>query len=226
MPRSAGILSLGTRPDATTWEKGCNSLGFDTPNPIKNNEPTIDELRTFFKSKPDWLFFGGHFSDLQLLNMWPPKKNQDIEITFSDDSVSLAVKEKAALLRKGSEDFALDANCKVILWGGCSVCSDETTIRTMRTLFGPHVLLGFSGLTGWKIVDAMLGGGFIKAGKHFFDRVVGKEGDAASVCNAWMETAKFGYGGSNNESKFRAIDPSGREWKLKKCDIMLGRSFI
>ncbi len=96
----------------------------------------------------------------------------------------------------------------------------------MRTLFGPHVLLGFNGLTGWKMVDAMLGGGFIGAGRHFFDRVVGKDSDAAGVRDAWMETAKFGYGGSDNESKFRAIDPDGREWKLQKGEIRPGRRFV
>lgn len=181
----------------------------------------MGELRAFFKSKPDWIFMAGHFGDLQLSN-----EDGSVKVTFAADGVTLAAAGEIALLKKGSEDFSLDANCKVVLWGGCSVCSDDMTIRTMRTLFGPHILLGFKGLTGWKMVDAMLGGGFIGAGKHFFDRVIGKDSDAADVCDAWMETAKFGYGGSNNESKFRAINPDGLEWKLQKGEIKPGRRFV
>ena len=72
----------------------------------------------------------------------------------------------------------------------------------------------------------MLGGGFIGAGKHFFDRVAGKDTDPQGVRDAWMETAKFGYGGGKNESKFRAIDLDGREWRLLKGEIRPGRRFL
>ena len=43
------------------------------------------------------------------------------------------------------------------------MCSGRYTMETIRKLFGSHVLLGFAGETGWKMVDAMLGAGFIKA---------------------------------------------------------------
>jgi hypothetical protein len=221
MARSTGILSLGIRRDATTWENGCKGLGFDTPNPIKKGSPTLSELRAFFKSKPEWIFLAGHFGDLELSN-----EDGSVTATFDTDGVRLAVSGATALLKKGSEDFSLDANCKVVLWGGCSVCSREMTIRTMRTLFGPHVLLGFMGTTSWEMVDAMLGGGFIRAGNHFFDRVAGKDDNAAGVRDAWMETAKSGYGETKAEPKFRAIDPDGREWKLQKGEIRPGRSFV
>jgi hypothetical protein len=189
MTLSSGILSLGSRKDATTWENGCKRLGFDTPNPIKKGFPTMTELRAFFKSTPDWIFLASHFGDLEMSN-----DDGSVSLTFATNEVTLKAAGETAVVKKGV-DFTLDANCKVVLWGGCSVCSGETTIRTMRTLFGPHVLLGFNGLTGWKIVDAMLGGGFIGAGRHFFDRVAGKESDPVGIRAAWMETAKFGYGG-------------------------------
>jgi len=181
----------------------------------------MSELRGFFKSKPNWIFLAGHFGRLELSN-----EDGSVKITFATNGVTLELGDEIALLKKGSEDFSLDANCIVALWGGCSICSSEITIRTMRTLFGPHVLLGFNGLTGWKMVDAMLGGGFIGAGKHYFNRVRGKEINAAGVRDAWMETAKFGFGGTKIESKFRAIDPDGREWKLQGGSIKPGRSFI
>lgn len=221
MARSTGILSLGTRKDATTWEKGCKNLGLDTPHPIKKGSPTMNELRAFFKSEPQWVFLAGHFGDLTLCN-----EEQSVTVTFATDGVTLAVEDETTVLRKGTEDFSLDANCRVVLWGGCSVCSDERTIRTMRTLFGPHVLLGFAGRIGRKMVDAMLGGGFIGAGRHFFDRVAGKDGDEVSVRDAWMETAKFGYGGGKVEWQVRAIDPDGREWKIQKGQIKPGRRFV
>jgi hypothetical protein len=218
MAKNTAILSLGIRKDATTWEKGCKDLGFGTPSPIKKPSPTLDELKAWFKSKPHWIYFGGHFGDLTLSN-----EDSTVEIEFGEAAVKVKKDGATTELKKGSADFTVDANCEVVLWGGCSVCSGETAIRTMRSLLGNHVLLGFAGLTGWKMVDAMLGGDFIKGENHFFARVKGKESDAVAVRDAWMETAKFGYGKSENESKFRAVDPDGQEWKLQKGEIVRGR---
>ena len=40
---NTGILCLGTRPDASTWQKGCYDLGFKVPLPIKqSNQVTFD----------------------------------------------------------------------------------------------------------------------------------------------------------------------------------------
>lgn len=195
-------------------------MGFDAPNPIKKGLPTLDELQAFFKSKPEWIFFAGHFGDFELSN-----EDGSVTVAFAADGVVLSVGGGTIQLKKGTEEFSLDAKCEVVLWGGCSVCSSDATIRTLRALFGPHVLLGFRGTTSWEMVDAMLGGGFIGAGKHFFDRVVGRDSDALGVRDAWMQTAKLGYAGTKAEPKFRAIDPDGREWRLLKGDIKPGRSF-
>lgn len=218
MALSTAIISLGTRKDATTWENGCKKLSISASLPIKKPKPTLDELKAVFKLKPNWLYFGGHFGGLELSN-----DADDVTIDFSAKSVAIEVDKETAELKKGSADFGFDASCQVVLWGGCSVCEGEDTIRAMRALFGEHVLLGFAGLTGWKIVDAMLGAGFIKEPNHFFARVAGKETDPVAVRDAWMNAAKSGYGGDENEDKFRAIDPNGQEWKLSKGKIVRGR---
>lgn len=218
MSRQAAVLSLGTRKDATTWEKGCRSLGFGVPGPIKKGSPSLDELRAFFRAKPSWLYLGGHFSSSELYN-----EDRSVGVEFRETSVRLVAGAQSVELKKGTADFCLDANCDVVLWGGCSVCSSESTIRTMRLLFGQHLLLGFAGLTGWRMVDAMLGGGFIKADASFFGRLRERDISADVVRDAWMTTARFGYGGGGNESKFRAIDPNGQEWRLQDGKIVRGR---
>lgn len=219
MPRKSAILSLGTRGDASTWEKGCKALGFSVPTPIKKPSPTMKELKSFFKSQPHWIFFGGHFSGMELYN-----EKDSVSIAFREKSVKLRVDKTTAILKSRKAGFDLEKKCEVVLWGGCSVCSGEATIRTMRQLFGPHLLLGFAGLTGWKIVNAMLGGGFIKSPDHFFDRVKGHEDDPVAIRDAWMETAKYYYDYTNGKvNRFRAVDPDGQEWKLEKGVIKRGR---
>jgi hypothetical protein len=211
-----GICSLGTRKDATTWEKGCQKLGFDVPLPIKKPSPTMQELKTFCKSSPDWIFFAGHYGGLTMTN-----ERDTVEIRFGADHVKLTAGDESASVKKGTPDFELDKNCKVILWGGCNVCTSKYVIRTLRTLFGAHVMLGFAGLTGWRMVDAMLGGGFIKI--HFFTRVKDCFTNPAKIRDAWMQTARDGYAKSDFEDRFRAIDPAGQEWLLNKGRITRGR---
>ena len=217
MPKKTGILSLGTRKDATTWENGCKGLGFDAPLPIKKPSPSMDELKAFFSSDSDWLFIAGHFGGDMLFN-----EKDSVSATFSADSVELKVGGEKATVKKGTAEFQLDKNCKVVLWGGCSVCSATDLIRDLQKLFGAHVLLGFKGSTGWKMVDAMLGGGFIKTG-HFFERVKGHDDEPAKIRDAWMQTALKGYGGDDFEDRFRAIDPDGQEWEISKKKIKRGR---
>jgi hypothetical protein len=210
-------LSLGTRKDATTWENVCRDLGFDLAGAVKKPYPTLDELKTLFRTKPHWLFIAGHFGDMKLLN-----EKEDVWVDFDTDKVTLSVKRDTAQLDKTSGSFAWHSNCEVVLWGGCDVCTSKDTMGVLRKLFGEHVLLGFRGLTGWKMVDAMLGGGFIKR-DHFFDRVRGHEDDPVAIRDAWMKTAQHGYGGGDLESRFRAVDRNGQEWLLKEKKIVRGR---
>lgn len=219
MAKSTAILSLGTRKDATTWEKGCKGLGFDVAAVIKKPYPTIDELKTLVKTKPHWLFLAGHFGSLQLLN-----ENEDVFVKFASDQVELHVKSDDVTIKQSGSDFGLNANCELVVWGGCDVCTNRNTVEILRKLFGEHVLLGFRGLTGWRMVDAILGGDFIKS-DHFFDRIKGHEDDPVAIRDAWMKTAQQGYGGGKLEDRFRAVDRNGQEWVLRKKKIVKGRKF-
>ena len=84
MSEKTGILSLGTRADATTWEKGCKALGFDAPLPIKKPSPTMDDLKRFFGSSFEWVFFAGHFSGGRLYN-----ESGQVGVRFGADAVTL-----------------------------------------------------------------------------------------------------------------------------------------
>ena len=192
MANKYATLALGTRQDAATWQQGCAALGFSEGVSIRDGSPTTTQLQDFFGDAANWIYFGGHFGSNSLLN-----EDESTSITFAGDKVTVSVAGSSATYTHGS-GFNLYSSSRVVLWGGCSVCSGNSTIRTLRTLFGPHVLLGFAGLTGWKMVDAMLGGGFIKT--DFFDRLAGGKADhVGKVAAAWMATAKAGYGGGANE---------------------------
>lgn len=107
MTRKSGILSLGTRADASTWEKGCKALGFSVPSPIKKPSPTMKELRGFFKSQPHWIFFGGHFSGMELYN-----EDDSVSVTFKEKSVKLRVDKTTATLKAGKAEFDLKKNAR------------------------------------------------------------------------------------------------------------------
>ncbi len=219
MTRKTSILAFGTRADAGTWEKQCRALGFDAGRVIRKSYPALDELRELFSVPAEWLYFGGHFGSLTLLN-----DKEDSWVEFGRSGVTVRAGSDTVTLDKKSNAFRLHEGCEVVLWGGCSVCGDRATIETLRALFGPHVLLGFAGMTGWKMVDAMLGAGFIKTG-HFFDNVTEHLDDPKAIAQAWMKAARKGYGGGDMEDRFRCIDRAGREWKLEKGRIKAGRKF-
>ncbi|HYF08844.1 MAG TPA: hypothetical protein VD970_14570 [Acetobacteraceae bacterium] len=216
MAESYSTLSLGTRQDAATWERGCGSIGLTISSSIRKSSPSIAEMKAFFSSSASWIYFGGHFSGMRLYN-----EDSTASVTFERTQVTLTSGGTSAVVQQGSSDFNLHVSSRVILWGGCSVCSAQNTMQTMRSLFGKHVLLGFAGLTGWRMVDAMLGGGFLK--NHLFTRVKATSTAPADVVQAWMGAAKAGYGGGENEVKFRAVDWDGQEWKLEGNKIIKGR---
>lgn len=211
MSSSTGILCLGTRPDASTWEKGCSALGFDVPLPIKKPSPTMDELKRFFARSYDWVFFGGHFSGGRLYN-----ESGSVGVRFADDSVTLEVGSASAALRRGTA--ALGTQPKLVVWGGCSTLGSSSMVQQLHTLFGTHTMVGFRGITGWKVVDAMLGQGFMKQKQHFFTRATASS-SSAELTAAWMETAKLGWSGGTLEDRFAAVDESGQRWVLSKGTV-------
>jgi hypothetical protein len=212
--RNAATLALGSRKDAETWDKGCAGAGIPVVHSLRKSQPSVDELKALFAQSPSWIYFGGHFGGLALGN-----EADDVEVKFSAAGVDLVLKKKVAATLAKDNGFLLHKRCEVVLWGGCSVCDTVNTMRTLRTLFGPHVLLGFAGITGWRICDAILGGAAWMSGKDFFSRA-GKHSDQVAVRNGWMNAASYGWGGADMESLFRAIDVDGQAWKLKDSKVV------
>lgn len=93
----------------------------------------------------------------------------------------------------------------------------------MRHLFENPTILGYSGMTGWAINNAMLGDGFIRP--HFFNNLTVGDYSSENIVNAWINSAKWGYGGGSMESMFRAVDEDGQEWKLANKAVVKGRKF-
>jgi len=205
MTDKTGILCLGTRGDATTWEKGCKALGFDAPSPIKKSSPTMDELKAFFASSFDWVFFGGHFASRRLYNA-----SGSVGVRFAATGVTLEVGSETATVAK--KDLRLQP--RLILWGGCSTLGNNDLVRDLHTLFGDHTMIGFKGLTGWRVVDAALGAGFMKGNKHFFTRVEAGS-SSADLTMAWMQTGALGWGGGDLENRFAAVETDGQRWILR-----------
>lgn len=218
--KNSSTLSLGTRPDAATWERGCTNVGIDLLTSIRKASPTMAELKAFFAEQPSWLYMGGHFGSLQLFNDAAHHgKAGAVSIKFDMDHVIVDVDGTSEKLSQSDGTFNVHKSVLVILWGGCSVCDTTRTMKVLRSVFGPHVLLGFAGMTGWAMVDAMLGNGFIKK-NHFFDNVKGKTDDLDAISNGWMRAAKAGYGSGAMSDRFRAIDFDGQGWKLSEGKIV------
>lgn len=217
MAKRVATLCLGTRPDSQTWNKGCEALGFSVVASVAKPDPSDEELAAIFASDAEWLYLGGHFGARTLTN-----EKENIDIRFEAGAVHVLRDNKLSVSFDKGSGFALHKTCKLTLWGGCDVCTGGATIRTLRSLFDNPVILGFAGLTGWKVADAMLGGGFLRR-KHFFNNVRGSVDDSAGQCEAWMEAAQAGYSDSSLESLFRAVDIGGQEWKLVDGKIVQGR---
>ena len=209
---SFGILCLGTRTDAETWRTGAVKLGFeDNGASITGPSPTMDKLRKFFGTSADWVFFGGHFID-HLYN-----DRETIHVYLNSDEVKLKVDgETETIKRTDGSNFKLRPT--VIFWGGCSVLHRAGQIKATQELFNNPLQLGFGGLTGPKIMNALLGKGFIPEDRAFFSRIKDRD-DREQVRQAWMETANWGYGGGEIEDNFRAVDPDGKIWGLSNKKI-------
>jgi hypothetical protein len=226
---------------ANTWADGCKGLGIAVLPPFINKEaPTVDELLTFFATSPDWIYFAGHHLENYLYS-----ERMSARIVFEKDKVTLFTgglptakgrpyRPTVTTIEKDSSQFKLGGSKNlVVLWGGCSVCADHNTklIIDLFSLFGPHVLLGFGGMTGIDMVDVLLGGSATDKDtgkpwslkKNFFVDLKDTNQDSEAVRNAWMQAALAGHGGTKNEGAFRAIDRDGQEWKIANKEIVRGR---
>ena len=218
--KNQSTLSLGTRSDALTWERGCSRVGLDLLTSLRKPSPTLVELKAFFKGQPSWLYMGGHFGGLKLFNhAYREGKPNAVSIKFHIDHLIVDIDGTTEKLSQSDGSFMVHKSVLVILWGGCSVCDTVRTMKVLRGLFGPHVLLGFAGETGSAMVDAMLGNGFIKK-NHFFNNVQGKTDDLDAISQAWMKAANAGYATHAYADKFRAVDFGGQGWKLSDGKIV------
>ena len=241
MGTTTGVLSLGPNRAANTWANGCKGLGISALPPLINKEaPTLDELLAFFGTSPDWIYFAGHHLGNELYS-----EHMSARIDFDKDKVTLFTgglpkakgrpyKPTTTTIQKDSSQFKLAVSKNlVVLWGGCSVCSEQHTqlLTDLFSLFGPHVLLGFGGMTGIDMVDVLLGGSASDKAtgkswslkKNFFTYLKDTKQDAEAVRNAWLQAAMEGHGGTKLEGTFRAIDPDGQEWKIVNKEIVRGR---
>jgi len=205
---------LGSRRDASDWESGCQGLGFRPLQSVRTGHVTLATAQSFFRSSPEWLYMAGHYAGQQLYS-----ENSETTVSFSNDSIGLTTTNGSATVKKADNTFGLHKNIKVVIWGGCSLLGNADEVEMMRSWFGEHVMLGFAGLTGWRIVQAMFGGGFIPKNKSFFARL-SRNPSSDEVVKAWMETAQLGYGGVEMESKFRAVDAEGQGWQLSRKQIV------
>lgn len=236
---TTGVLSLGPNRAANTWANGCRDLDIAVlPQFINKEAPTLDELLAFFRTPADWIYFAGHHLGNMLYS-----EHMSARLEFEKDKVTLITKGKSVrgrptdpqttTIKRDSSQFMLDGDDSlVILWAGCSVCSDQNTqlLTDLFSLFGPHVLLGFGGMCGIDMVDVLLGGSAtVQTGNewslknNFFANLKGKKKDAGAVRDAWMQAALAAHGGTEIEGRFRAIDTDGQEWKISKKQIVQGR---
>jgi hypothetical protein len=220
LTRSSGVLALGERKDAVSFEAGCERLDIEVASSIRSGQPTRAQLEGFLAASPHWLFLAGHFADRTLFN-----DAKNVRLGFHADHVALQLgNDPVTTLTKGTDAFGLDEHLEVVIWGGCDVATSHAVVEDLRQLFGEHLLLGFAGVTGWQVTNAMFGGGAFTQ-NHLFHRILDGGMDAASVRDAWMKMAQFGWADSTLGTRFRAVDPDGQEWKLTDGQITTGRKF-
>lgn len=153
-----GILCLGTRSDARTWEQQCLALGLEAPLPVKTSAPTLEQIKEFFRRPADWFYFGGHFRRPELYN-----EAHNVGVHFHADRVEVNVRGETAVLRKGTEDFRLDQGTALVLWAGCSTLASRELVTQLQQLFGSHLMLGFRRMTGIAMPAVQVAG----AGRQF-----------------------------------------------------------
>lgn len=214
---SFSVLSLGTRRDAQQFRKGATDKLHLTAGTVLNApKPPLDDIKKLFARSDDVLFLAGHYVQ-SLYN-----EDHSVDLTFAADKLTIKYDGQSSVLNRGAE--FKQTNCKLVIWGGCSVCSSDTTIATMRALFGSHVMIGWIGVTGWEITDIMFGGkghGSPEpeplpdlAEPNYFTALSGSVGDPARLWKDWLKVAKALPWGNDSQGKpyldrFCAVDVGG-----------------
>jgi hypothetical protein len=209
---TTATLSLGTRKDAIYWSKECSSqLGFTAGSTIATPSPELSDIKNYFSRSDEWLFFGGHFTEVDHLY----NDDESIKIKFHSDKVVISHGSKTETLLKGTT-FLQHQKVKVIFWGGCNVHSDDKTREAIRALFGSPMMIGWRSITGWQVMYSVMGGyGNVapNAARDFFDRAAADPKNETIVRKAWLETANDTQWGSNTPT-FSVYDSDGDEHSL------------
>lgn len=121
-------------------------------------------------------------------------------------------------------------NCKAVFWGGCNTNSSNAQVTLFRNLFGDHTLIGWKGITGWQILNVVMGGfgnSPPNPAQDFFDLLGATPDDPATIKNAWLQSAiDSSWGdGTQTDDKFSVISPSGSGFKISGNSIIPDPSF-
>lgn len=214
---SFSALSLGTRRDAKQFRKGAvEKLGLSPGVVLNTPKPSLADIVKLFRRTDDVIFLAGHFAG-SLYN-----EEKSVDISFHADKVVIRYDAQTVVLNRLSE--FKQTNCRLVIWGGCSVCDTKETVDVMRALFGRHVLIGWIGQTGWTITDIMFGGKGQASSSaepvatfalpNYFDALGGAITNSDKLWQEWLKVAQGIAWGNDTSGKpyidrFCAIDIDG-----------------
>jgi len=233
---TVAMLVLADRDDADTFQTEWARLGNAFAATVVSLTPDIEDIKDMLSTTPDWALFGGHFDD-ELFNDYPGDVEPRIVLNFLPEYVLLEYRDQETQLRR-DRAFMLHRRLKVSLWRGCSVFREAKfennpnnlrileapsidRIRRMRSLFGPHLMLGFNRKMGWEITQLAFGGTVTWRGvqsrveRGFLKLIEGRVNDVDTVLKAWLTcTAPIlnKNGVHENYTRFCAVDPEGYYW--------------
>ncbi|MEO6446579.1 MAG: hypothetical protein ABIZ91_14855 [Gemmatimonadaceae bacterium] len=230
------VLALGTRADAGEWERGCSKvLGQTRGVVLRKARPTLDELETVFDTEAAWLYVGAHsmpgkkaawlFNDLfdhdapsrspegaVLLQLFPTNAQ-----LMRYQPVSGKVGPVARERRVDGRGFALRRSLRVSLWAGCALLQPDA-IPILRSLFRPHLMLGFYNPVSSDAVFEVLKRDPLMADERtlFFERAQPDPEDPKFVMDAWFTGALHAHQTPEKVRKFgfAAVDAKGERWVM------------
>ena len=216
---SFSVLSLGTRRDAKQFQKGAiKKLHLSAGITLNTPKPPLEDIKKLFARSDDVLFLAGHYAG-SLYNA-----DRTVDVAFAAEKLTIRYDGQTSVLNRGTQ--FKQTNCKLVIWGGCSVCDDDGAIAVIRALFGSPVLIGWIGVTGWEITDIMFGGkghGSAEpeplpdfAEPNYFTALGGSITDPARLWKDWLKVAKAIPWGNDAQGKpfldrFCAVDSGGKK---------------
>ncbi len=204
--------------NAGTFRDELNDLGVAKGLAVMKAEPRLHQVRTFFRTPSNWVYFSGHHISGHFFNRLV---NRTAGFYFHSDRIEVYTPEGRKTLRKSHEFMLHMAKPQVLLWTGCNICSYNDVIQTIRTLFDSPLILGYSGQSVWRFTRKVFTGEHYGRGgvaipkrnldTDFFAELAKKPiTDLEHVRDCWIGVARDSYpGGPNIRAKFTAIDPDG-----------------